>query len=211
MSARPPAGPDRSAGSLANADRPNGRYEGKSIPMSLTTSGPRSRAQADPGQPGWDPATAGIAGLLRAARARLARLHPEAAHVAHRRGALLVDIRPAAQRASSGEIPGALLIERNVLEWRLDPASEARLPIVDRYDLPVMLICQEGYASSLAAATLQDLGLSRATDVIGGVTAWLQAGLPAFPPHDRSHDDRPRGDWRTGAAGAVPAASGARR
>lgn len=152
--------------------------------MSLTTKGPRIRAQADPGRSGWDPATAGIAGLLRSARARLTRLHPEAAHLAYRRGALLVDIRPAAQRASSGEVPGALLIERNVLEWRLDPASEARLPIADRYDLPIVLICQEGYASSLAAATLQDLGLSGATDVIGGFAAWLQAGLPALPPRE---------------------------
>lgn len=126
--------------------------------------------------------TQGVDGLLQAARARLIRLLPEEAHVAHRRGAVLVDIRPAAQRAATGEIPGALLIERNVLEWRLDPTSVARLPIADRYDLHVILVCQEGYASSLAAATLQDLGLFRATDVIGGFTAWRSAGLPAFPP-----------------------------
>lgn len=153
--------------------------------MSLTKSGSRNRARSGP----WDgdqptaPGRAdGIDGLLRAARARLARLLPEPAHVAHRGGAVLVDIRPAAQRAATGEIPGALLIERNVLEWRLDPTSEARLPIADRYDLPIILICQEGYASSLAAATLQDLGLVQATDVIGGFAAWLAAGLPAFPP-----------------------------
>lgn len=127
----------------------------------------------------------GIDSLLRAARSRLARLHPETAHLAYRQGAVLVDIRPAAQRALTGTIPGALLIERNVLEWRLDPASDARLPIADRYDLPVVIICQEGYASSLAAASLQDLGLFRATDVIGGFAAWLPAGLPAFPPEVR--------------------------
>lgn len=151
--------------------------------MSVTTSGPRSRTEGGwtaPGAPAL--AGTGIAALLCAARARLARLYPESAHLAHRRDALLVDIRPVAQRATTGEIPGAMPIERNVLEWRLDPASDARLPFADRYDLPIVLICQEGYASSLAAASLQDLGLSRATDVIGGFAAWLQAGLPAFPP-----------------------------
>jgi rhodanese-related sulfurtransferase len=86
-------------------------------------------------------------------------------------GAVLVDIRPALQRATHGELPGALVIERNVLEWRLDPASDARLPIA-AYDLEVIVLCQEGYASSLAAATLQELGLYRATDVIGGYAAW---------------------------------------
>nr|WP_019877187.1 rhodanese-like domain-containing protein [Sporichthya polymorpha] len=83
---------------------------------------------------------------------------------------------PAAQRAAEGSVPGALIIERNVLEWRFDPRSDARLPIAS-YDLSVVVICSEGYTSSLAAASLQDLGL-RATDVIGGFSAWKAAGLP---------------------------------
>jgi rhodanese-related sulfurtransferase len=85
----------------------------------------------------------------------------------------VVDIRPEAQRASEGQLPGSLIIERNVLEWRFDPTSDARLPLAD-YELQVILICQEGYASSLAAASLQDLGLHRATDVIGGYAAWRE-------------------------------------
>jgi rhodanese-related sulfurtransferase len=89
----------------------------------------------------------------------------------------VVDIRPAAQRAAEGELPGVLIIERNVLEWRFDPASDARLPIA-AYDLQVIVLCQEGYTSSLAAASLQDLGLSAATDLAGGFQAWARAGLP---------------------------------
>ena len=86
-------------------------------------------------------------------------------------GAVVVDIRPAAQREAEGVLPGALVIGRNVLEWRFDPTSDARLPIAD-YELQVIVLCQEGYASSLAAASLQDLGIHRATDVIGGYAAW---------------------------------------
>jgi rhodanese-related sulfurtransferase len=122
--------------------------------------------------------------MLAQARAKLCRLEPESAHLAHRSGAVLVDIRPAAQRAASGEIPGALVVERNVLEWRFDPRSAARLPIANRYDLPVVVFCQEGYTSSLAAASLQDLGLFLATDLVGGFVAWRAAGLPAFGPAD---------------------------
>jgi rhodanese-related sulfurtransferase len=122
--------------------------------------------------------------MLAEARAKLCRLEPEAAHLAYRSGAVLVDIRPAAQRAASGEIPGALIVERNVLEWRFDPRSAARLPIANRYDLPVVVFCQEGYTSSLAAASLQDLGLFLATDLVGGFVAWRAAGLPAFGPAD---------------------------
>ena len=114
--------------------------------------------------------------LLDKARGRLERLTPAQASEAWAAGAVVVDIRPAAQRATHGELPGALVIERNVLEWRLDPTSGASLPIAD-YDLEVVLLCQEGYASSLAAATLQELGLHRATDVIGGYAAW-RADLP---------------------------------
>ncbi|BCL17136.1 rhodanese-like domain-containing protein [Micromonospora sagamiensis] len=128
------------------------------------------------------PGSRGIDQILAAARARLHRLDPERAHLAHRRGALLVDIRPAAQRAAHGSVPGALAIERNVLEWRFDPRCAARLPQVVDYDLRVVILCQEGYTSSLAAAALQDIGLHRATDVVGGFAAWSIAGLPTLGP-----------------------------
>ena len=121
-----------------------------------------------------------IEAILCDARARLLRLLPAEAHEALNSGAVLVDIRPEAQRAAEGEIPGALIVERNVLEWRFDPASDARLPEASGYDLQVILLCSEGYTSSLAAAALQDLGLTRATDVIGGFRAWRAAGLLTF-------------------------------
>jgi rhodanese-related sulfurtransferase len=113
--------------------------------------------------------------VLADARARLERLDPPAAAEAVASGALLVDIRPAAQRAEEGEVPGATVIERNVLEWRLDPSSDGRRPDAS-YDLPVVVLCSEGYTSSLAAASLRDLGLD-ATDVVGGFRAWRGAGL----------------------------------
>jgi rhodanese-related sulfurtransferase len=116
--------------------------------------------------------------ILADARARLERLDPGKAHAETREGALLVDIRPAAQRAGEGEVPGALIVERNVLEWRLDPASDARLPEATGHDLRVIVLCSEGYTSSLAAASLHDLGLTRATDVVGGFQAWRAMGLP---------------------------------
>lgn len=119
----------------------------------------------------------GINQILEAARARLNRVSPQETAEALERGAVLVDIRPAAQRAEHGEIPGAIIIERNVLEWRLDPRSDARLSFT-RFDLEVIVTCQEGYTSSLAAAALQDLGLTRATDLDGGFAAWQAAGLP---------------------------------
>jgi rhodanese-related sulfurtransferase len=115
--------------------------------------------------------------ILAAARARLTRLRPEAAYRAAQAGALLIDIRPAGQRAAEGEIPGATIIERNVLEWRFDPACSAALPVAS-YDLQVIVFCSEGYTSSLAAASLLDLGVHRATDLDGGFLAWQAAGLP---------------------------------
>jgi rhodanese-related sulfurtransferase len=115
--------------------------------------------------------------LLASARAGLRRLDPREALAAARAGAVLVDIRPAAQRAEEGEVPGAMTVERNVLEWRFDPSSEARLDIAS-YDLHVVVLCSEGYTSSLAAAALQQVGVARATDVIGGFQAWRAAGLP---------------------------------
>jgi rhodanese-related sulfurtransferase len=126
------------------------------------------------------PGSTTIDALLAQARTRLRRLGPREASAAAGGGALLVDIRPQAQRAEEGEIPGALLVERNVLEWRFDPASAARLPQAS-YDLRVIVFCSEGYTSSLAAAALQDLGISGATDLAGGFRAWAAAGLPVLP------------------------------
>src|ERR1700749_4431484 len=103
-------------------------------------------------------------------------------------GAILVDIRPEGQRSSAGSIPGALVVERNVLEWRFDPASSARLPIATGHDLEVIVFCSEGYTSSLAASALRDLGLWRATDMIGGFQAWRAAGLPVLPSSDETTD-----------------------
>ncbi|HVU72446.1 MAG TPA: rhodanese-like domain-containing protein [Mycobacteriales bacterium] len=126
--------------------------------------------------------TSRIAGRLEAARARLSRVTPVQAHdEVARGGAVLVDIRPQAQRAAEGEVPGALIIERNVLEWRVDPTSDARIPQASGDDVRWIVFCQEGYTSSLAAASLQDLGLPRATDVEGGFRAWREAGLPTQP------------------------------
>jgi rhodanese-related sulfurtransferase len=119
--------------------------------------------------------------LLTAARSRLRRLDPVAASAAMREGALLVDTRPAAQRRAEGAVPGALLVERNVLEWRFDPRSPARLPVAAGYDTRIIVMCSQGYASSLAAASLQDLGLRQATDLAGGFLAWKEAGLPVQP------------------------------
>ncbi|GAA1389167.1 rhodanese-like domain-containing protein [Kitasatospora putterlickiae] len=116
--------------------------------------------------------------LLARSRAGVHRPGAEEAFRAQRDGALLVDIRPAAQRAAEGEIPGALIIERNVLEWRLDPTGGHRIPEATGHDLEVILVCSEGYASSLAAASLRDLGLHRATDLDGGFVGWAAAGLP---------------------------------
>jgi rhodanese-related sulfurtransferase len=121
--------------------------------------------------------------MLSAARARLRRLSPvEACEAVAETGAILVDIRPEGQRAIEGSISGALVVERNVLEWRFDPASSARLPVATDHDLQVVVFCSEGYTSSLAAAALQDLGLWRATDMVGGFQAWRAAGLPIVPP-----------------------------
>jgi len=127
-----------------------------------------------------------VAQILASARARLTRVTPDQAFAECAAGATLIDIRPAAQRAASGEIPGSVIIERNHLEWRLDPESDARLPWATGYDLRPIVICAEGYTSSLAAAALQDLGLARATDVVGGYQAWQDAGLPPAAAAERS-------------------------
>ena len=121
--------------------------------------------------------------LLERARARLGRVTAADAQAAVRDGALLVDIRSEAQRERDGVIPGALLHPRNVLEWRCDPASGHDDPRISG-DLGrrIVLVCDEGYQSSLAAATLQDLGFARATDLVGGFTAWKAADLPVVRP-----------------------------
>jgi rhodanese-related sulfurtransferase len=139
------------------------------------------------------PGALSIDEMLAVARARLVRLTPQQAFRDVSLGGVLIDIRPAAQRAEQGEIPGSTVVERNHLEWRLDPCSDARLSWVAGYDHHIIVICVDGYTSSLAAAALQDLGLHRATDVIGGFRAWTAEGLPSAP----------------GGAGTVTLASGA--
>lgn len=110
--------------------------------------------------------------LLEEARSLLVRVAPFELDAAVTAGALLVDIRPSEQRSRDGLMPGAIQVDRNVLEWRLSPSSRYRLPEVDEANT-VILICNEGYSSSLAAAELQSLGLSGATDLIGGFQGWL--------------------------------------
>ncbi|REE96763.1 rhodanese-like domain-containing protein [Thermomonospora umbrina] len=128
--------------------------------------------------PARPPGARSIDEILAAARERLVRLEPAEAHKEFAAGALLVDIRPQSFRAAEGEVPGSLILERNVLEWRFDPAGDARIAEATDYDVRVIVLCSEGYTSSLAAASLHDLGLSRATDVVGGYRAWRALGLP---------------------------------
>lgn len=116
--------------------------------------------------------------LLGVARRGTRRLTPEQCLAAAGRGALVVDTRTESQRSEGGELPGALVIDRTVLEWRLDPASPSRIPEAVSYDIEVVVVCREGFSSSLAAASLRAMGLHRATDMIGGVAAWRAAGLP---------------------------------
>lgn len=116
--------------------------------------------------------------VLAAARAALERLEPHAARDAVARGALLVDIRQDTSRRRDGVIPGALHLPRTVLEWRVDPDSPWRNPHVGGLDRHLVLVCDHGYSSSLAAASLRELGFVRATDLVGGFQAWRDAGLP---------------------------------
>jgi rhodanese-related sulfurtransferase len=116
--------------------------------------------------------------LLADARSRITRVTPAEAAARWAAGGHLVDIRPAAQRAREGWVPGATVVERNVLEWRFDPTSDARLPEATGYDVDVLVLCSEGYTSSLAADALRSIGLTSATDVIGGFHDWVAAGLP---------------------------------
>ena len=116
--------------------------------------------------------------VLGNARRRLKRVTPEEAAAEQANGALIVDTRTSEQRERDGEIPGALAIDRTVMEWRLDPTSPSRIPEAKNHDVRVIVICNQGFSSSLAAASLLDLGLVNATDVIGGFAAWKAAGLP---------------------------------
>jgi rhodanese-related sulfurtransferase len=123
--------------------------------------------------------TSRIDEVLADARARIDRVSAaDASRAITERGALLVDTRPEWQRREEGEVAGAIFVERNHLEWRLDPTSDARIPEAVDHDVEIIVMCSEGYASSLAAASLQALGLHRATDLIGGFLAWRAAGLP---------------------------------
>jgi rhodanese-related sulfurtransferase len=120
--------------------------------------------------------------LVASARRRIARTRPEDLASVWAAGGLVIDIRPAAQRHSEGDLPDALVVERNVLEWRLDPHGAHRLPDVDSFDQPIAVFCSEGYASSLAADSLRSLGYRHATDLAGGYQAWSrwkQSGLAA--------------------------------
>ena len=114
-----------------------------------------------------------IAKILAEARQSMLRVTPEQLSGELENGTLIVDIRPVEQRQRDGDLPGAIVIDRNVLEWRLDPSSEHRIPQVTGYDIRIVVVCNEGYSSSLAAAVLQKLGLHQAVDMIGGYQAWL--------------------------------------
>lgn len=113
-----------------------------------------------------------IARLLEDCQRRLDRVEPADLADVAAAGALVVDVRPVEQRLRDGELPGALVVDRNVLEWRLDPTSPHRLAVADDPDRRIVLVCHEGYSSSLAARTLQQLGLHGATDLAGGFVAW---------------------------------------
>jgi rhodanese-related sulfurtransferase len=128
--------------------------------------------------PGRPPEARTIEELLARVRGRIDRVHPEEVAARVAAGALRVDTRPWEQRAWDGAVPGAVVVDRNVLEWRLDPASPDRLPQVTGYDLEVIVLCHQGYSSSLVADTLRTLGLVRTVDVIGGFEAWAAKGLP---------------------------------
>src|SRR3954447_11831043 len=120
----------------------------------------------------------GIDALLQRARAGMRRLDPYETRTAVAAGALLIDTRTDRQRARQGDLPGAIVIDRTVLEWRLDPRSGSRIPEATGYDLRLVVVCRQGYSSSLAAASLRAIGLYPATALVGGVEAWLAAGLP---------------------------------
>jgi rhodanese-related sulfurtransferase len=133
--------------------------------------------------------------LVDRARRRFGRVTPADLDAVAASGGLIVDIRPAEQRRVEGELDGAIVVERNVLEWRLDPTGSHRLPQVESYDQPVVVVCSAGYASSLAAASLVDLGFTHAADLEGGYLAWAAwagrrqpSALAPDPPSADSDD-----------------------
>ena len=128
--------------------------------------------------------TAAIDRILADARAGLDRVEARDLDAEMAAGALVVDTRPVEQRERDGELPGAVVVDRNVLEWRLDPTSPDRIPEATDAKRRVIVVCNEGYSSSLAAATLQQLGLKHATDLAGGYQAWLRDGHKPEPPPD---------------------------
>lgn len=140
----------------------------------LRTSGAETSAEPGPTRR-WS-----IGELLADARRRLDRVRPDALADEIAAGAVLIDIRPLEQRTRDGPMPDAIVIDRNVLEWRLDPSCEHHIAAIDSYDTRIVIICNEGYQSSLTAAELRDLGLHRATDLIGGYQAWTTTSRP--PP-----------------------------
>ena len=129
-----------------------------------------------------EPRPGALDAVLAGAQARYERLSPARAWAAMQAGALLVDTRPADQRRRDGEVPGAVVVGRNVLEWRLDPDGAWRMPEATGRHQQVVLLCDEGCSTQLAVVSLLDLGLVGATDVIGGMQAWLADGLPTAPP-----------------------------
>lgn len=135
------------------------------------------------GEPG-QPTLGAVDAVLAAVRDRIRRVGPEDAADIGRQGGLLVDIRPSEQRAREGEIPGSLIIERNVLEWRLDPSGPYRHPEAGPPDRAVVVFCQDGYASSFAVESLMRLGLERVSDLSGGFAGWRAVGLPVREAND---------------------------
>src|SRR3954466_2715378 len=129
-------------------------------------------------RPVGHPPRVGIDDVLAASRSGVRRLTPHELVAAAARGALVIDTRTESHRRAQGEFPGALVIDRTVLEWRLDPTSPWRIPEVTGPDVEGVVLCRQGYSSTLAPASLRAIGLHRATDLAGGVEAWLAAGLP---------------------------------
>ena len=145
-------------------------------PTTVDLPGPMGVASPAPAAGPVDPPR--VAAELARSRAGMVRMTPAQTRRAAAAGALLVDTRTESQRAEQGELPGAIVIDRTVLEWRLDPTSEFRIPEAVGPDLLIILVCRQGFSSSLAAASLRRIGLHRATDLIGGFEAWSEAGLP---------------------------------
>lgn len=167
----------RSQPEPAPASEPVPSSEPVLVSEPVSASEPRTLSEPPP-----MPEPLSVDELLERVRSELDRIGPREAFDAAAHGALLVDIRYAELRERDGLIPGALVVERNELEWRLDPQGSHRAPEATGHGLRTVVICNEGYASSLAAASLRQLGLHRATDLIGGFQAWRAAGLPVAGP-----------------------------